>query len=291
MKFFNWMHNKINGGQGIRMSNVVPITTNHINEEFKDWPDSLLAIGTFGNRSSDLKESRQPEQSKLHVKNDMEDYEQTSYSPDLAEFTPEEVGKLQKELTKLLSRKPPITADVKSELVEIKNNPASDDDDDDDILPLDRFLNCPSSLEVDRRITSSRFSSTNCSENFDYDEEEIDRAIRVILGRCKDVCSKQNKKKLIGKKSISFLLKKMFVCTSGGLAPAPNLRDTFPKLKMEKLLRTMLSKKIHPQNAPRTSTKRYLEDKYPQREEQEEKKCYDGSKWVKTDSDFIVLEM
>lgn len=51
----------------------------------------------------------------------------------------------------------------------------------------------------------------------------------------------------------------------------------------------MLSKKIHPQNAPRTSTKRYLEEKHPQREEKEEKKreetCYDGSKWVKTDSD------
>ncbi|XP_059287256.1 protein NEGATIVE GRAVITROPIC RESPONSE OF ROOTS-like [Lycium ferocissimum] len=275
------MHNKLNGGQGSRKSDAVP-TTNYINEEFKDWPDSLLAIGTFGNRSSDLKESIQPEQSQLHVQNDREDDDdEQSCSPDLAEFTPEEVGKLQKELTKLLSRKP-----VKPELVEIKNV-------DDHILPLDRFLNCPSSLEVDRRISSSRFS-TNL-DNFDYDEEEIDRTIRVIIGRCKDVCSKQNKKKSIGKKSISFLLKKMLVCTNGGFGPAPSLRDTFPESRMEKLLRTMLSKKIHRQNAPRTSTKRYLEDKHPQREEQEEKKrektCDDGSKWVKTDSDFIVLEM
>ncbi|WMV57424.1 hypothetical protein MTR67_050809 [Solanum verrucosum] len=283
MKFFNWMHNKLNGGQGSRRSNAIPITTNHINEEFKDWPDSLLAIGTFGNRSSDLKE-----QSKLHVKNDIEDDEQTSSSPDLAEFTSEEVEKLQKELTKLLSRKPSPTTS-KSEFVEIKNNAVNDDD----ILPLDRFLNCPSSLEVDRRINSSRFSSANCSD--DYDEEEIDRTIRVIIGRCKDVCSKQSKKKSIGKKSISFLLKKMLVCTNGGFAPAPSLRDTFPESRMEKLLRTMLSKKIHPQNAPRTSTKRYLEEKHPQREEKEEKKreetCNDGSKWVKTDSDFIVLEI
>ncbi|KAK4726470.1 hypothetical protein R3W88_031387 [Solanum pinnatisectum] len=278
MKFFNWMHNKLNGGQGSRRSNAIPITTNHINEEFKDWPDSLLAIGTFGNRSSDLKE-----ESKLDVKKDIEDDDQTSSSPALAEFTPEEFEKLQKELTKLLSRKPsPITS--KSEFFEIKNNAVNDDD---DILPLDRFLNCPSSLEVDRRINSSRFSSSNYS-----DEEEIDRTIRVIIGRCKDVCSK---KKSIGKKSISFLLKKIFVCTNGGFAPAPSLRDTFPESRMEKLLRTMLSKKIHPQNAPRTSTKRYLEEKHQQREEKEEKKreetCYDGSKWVKTDSDFIVLEI
>ncbi|CAN4095260.1 unnamed protein product [Withania somnifera] len=245
------MHNKFNGGQGSNKSNAVP-TTNHRNEEFKDWPDSLLSIGTFGNRSSDLKESRQQEDSKLHVKKDIEnaDDEQSS-SPDLAEFTPEGVGKLQKELTKLLSRKPPATAN-KSELVEI----------DDIVLPLDKFLNCPSSLEVDRRINSSRFSSTNNS----YDEEEIHRTIRVIIGRCKDVCSKQSKKK-----SISFLVKKMFVCTSGGFAPAPSLGDTFPEPRMEQLLRTMLSKKIHPQNAPGTSTKRHLEGKQPQKEEQEEK--------------------
>ncbi|XP_016481073.1 protein NEGATIVE GRAVITROPIC RESPONSE OF ROOTS-like [Nicotiana tabacum] len=261
MKFLNWMHNKLNGGQGSRKCNAVP-TTNQTNEEFTDWPYSLLTIGTFGNKSSDFK------QSQLHVQND----HLLENSPDLAEFTPEEVGKLQKELTKLLSRKP------------AANNA-------DDILPLDRFLNCPSSLEVDRRISSSRLSSTN-SDNFDYDEEEIDRTIRVIIGRCKDVCSKHNK---IGKKSISFLLKKMFVCASGNFGPAPSLRDTFQESRMEKLLRTILSKKINSQNASRTSTKRYLEDKYPQKKEQEEKKrektCNDGSKWVKTDSDFIVLEI
>ncbi|KAM3359310.1 protein NEGATIVE GRAVITROPIC RESPONSE OF ROOTS-like [Capsicum galapagoense] len=287
MKFFNWMHNKFNGGQETKKSNAVPISTNYRNEEFKDWPDSLLAIGTFGNRSSNLKESTQPEHYISHLKNIEDDDEQSSSSPDLAEFTPEEVGKLQKELTKLLSRK--TQAVVKSELVEIQNA------DDDTILPLDRFLNCPSSLEVDRRINSNRFSSANCSDNFDYNEEEMDRTIRVIIGRCKDVCSKQKQKKSIGKKSISFLVKKMFVCTNGGFGPAHSLRDTFPESRMEKLLKTILSKKIHPQNAPRTSTKRYLEDKHPQKVEKEEKKrektCDDGSKWVKTDSDFIVLEM
>nr|XP_016473099.1 PREDICTED: uncharacterized protein LOC107795047 [Nicotiana tabacum] len=204
MKFFNWMHNKLNGGQRSRKTNAVPIT-NQTNEEFKDWPDSLLAIGTFGIKSSE-------EVGKLQ--NDHHQDEILENSPDLAEFTPEEVGKLQKELTKLLSRKP------------AANNA-------DYIFPLDRFLNCPSSLEVDRRISSSRFSSTN-SDNFDYDEEELDRTIRVIIGRCKDVCNKQNKKKSIGKKSISFLLKKMFVCASGNFGPAPGLRDTFQKSRMEK---------------------------------------------------------
>ena len=177
-------------------------------EEFSGWPHGLLAIGTFGN--NDLKENPQ---SQNIIQQDPSDIQEEPSSPeDLQEFTPEEVGKLQKELTKLLSRKP--TSAVEKELAN---------------LPLDRFLNCPSSLEVDRRI-----SNALCSDSGDR-EEDIDRTISVILGRCKDICA-ENKKKAIGKKSISFLLKKMFVCRSG-FSPAPSLRDTLQESRMEKVIK------------------------------------------------------
>ena len=166
-------------------------------EEFSDWPHGLLAIGTFGN-NNEIKEN-----SEKHNKR-----EDPSSSEEIADFTPEEIGKLQKELTKLLKRKP----NVEEEIAE---------------LPLDRFLNCPSSLEVDRRI-----SNALCSDSEDK-EEDIEKTLGVILGKCKEICA-DSSKKAIGKRSVSFLLKKMFACRSG-FAPAPSLRDTLQESRMEKV--------------------------------------------------------
>lgn len=180
-------------------------------EEKNDWSRGLLTIGTFGN--TDLQENRDSKVQQLQTENEIVQEEvESSSSTDLTEFTPEEVRQLQKELTKLLKRKPASKAEAEN----------AD-------LPLDRFLNCPSSLEVDRTI-SNRFSTYSD----DKEEEDIDRTIRVIIGRCKKVCM-ENKKKAIGKKSISFLLKKMFVCRSG-FAPTPSLRDTFQESRMEKVI-------------------------------------------------------
>ncbi|KAL6568314.1 hypothetical protein OROHE_003998 [Orobanche hederae] len=279
MKFLSWMQSKINGGEGVKRHNAVP-STNHNknkeppNQELGDWPHGLLAIGTLGNAG--LKENKQEirvEQiSEIEIPQELQ-----CSSPDFSEFTAEEVGKLQKELKNLLTKKPAeellttITAD----------------------LPLDRFLNCPSSLEVERMI-SNRFS--NYSD--DKDEEEIDRTIRIILGRCKDVCEKKNK--TLGRKSLSFLVKKMFACTSG-FAPTPSLKDTFQESRMEKLMRTLLTKKMYYQNSYRasSSSKKYLEDYRPTvfkaEENEEEDQLHDkdrvGSKWNKTDSEYIVLEI
>lgn len=165
----------------------------------------MLTIGTFGKK--DLPDNRE--------RQGLEDESQSLSQELAAEFTPEEVEKLQAELANLLTRKPASKVDG-----EIAN------------LPLDRFLNCPSSLEVDRRL-----SSTLCSDLInkeEEDEEDIDRTIQVILGRCRDACMESNKKS-IGKKSVSFLLKKMFVCRSG-FAPTPGLRDTLPESRMEKVI-------------------------------------------------------
>lgn len=180
-------------------------------EEFSDWPHGLLAIGTFGNQNTNQTSDQRQQNPQQHQSPSSSDEDE------LADFTPEEVGKLQKELTKLLRRKPaaPATTQVEGD---IQN--AAD-------LPLDRFLNCPSSLEVSRRI-----STVGCSVSGDKDDEDIDRTIRVIIDRCKDVCMEKNRKAL-GKKSVSFLFKK-FVCSSG-FGPSPSFRDTFQESRMEKV--------------------------------------------------------
>lgn len=87
-----------------------------------------------------------------------------------------------------------------------------------------------------------RISNALCSDSEDK-EENIEKTLSVILGKCKEICA-DNSKRAVGKKSFSFLLKKMLVCRSG-FAPAPTLRDTLQDSRMEKLLRTILHKKIY----------------------------------------------
>ncbi|KAF3452011.1 hypothetical protein FNV43_RR08107 [Rhamnella rubrinervis] len=289
MRLFGWMQNKLNGKQGSNKANTSSSTNQakqEAREEFSDWPQGLLAIGTFGN--SETKENNGQCDHDQDSQNSTADHDHQDQIPSsshdqelLDNFTPEEVGKLQKELTKLLSRSKP---NVDKEIAD---------------LPLDRFLNCPSSLEVDRRISSALYS-----DNSDHDyklDEDIDRTISVILGRCKDVLGEANsnnkKAGIIGKKSISFLFKKMFVCRSG-FAPQPSLRDTLQESRMEKLLRMMLHKKMNPQNASRASSmKKYIEDKQVPKKRNKDQdqeprdQTDDGCKWVKTDSEYIVLEI
>ncbi|CAN6805488.1 unnamed protein product [Brassica oleracea] len=276
------MQNKLHGKQGnTHRPSISSASSHQPREEFSDWPQGLLAIGTFG---SVAKEQTQiqvvqevfKEENPSDVNMEAHRDQDLSFSGDLDDFTPEEVGKLQKELTKLLTRKnKKRKSDVNRELAN---------------LPLDRFLNCPSSLEVDRRISNALASGGD----FDENEEEMERTISVILGRCKAISTESSNKKKKSKRdliktSVFYLFKKMFVC-SEGLSPLPNpsLRDTFQESRMEKLLRVMLHKKINAQaSSKQTSTKRYVEDKQQLslKNEEEEGRSSDGSKWVKTDSD------
>ncbi|XP_057977492.1 protein NEGATIVE GRAVITROPIC RESPONSE OF ROOTS [Malania oleifera] len=271
MKIFGWMQNKLNRN---RNTNATAPTyqTNPSSgkEEFKDWPHGLLAIGTFGNTSESVNEN--------HISYpQLAEEDNPSSSEDILEdFTPEEVEKLQSELTKLLSRKPANSSNVEGKVAD---------------LPLDEFLNCPSSLGVDRPI-----SNTNaiCSEAEDEDED-IERTISVILHRCKGICANSEKKK-IRKRSVAFLLKKIFVCANG-FGPAPSLRGTLQESRMEKFLRKMLHKKINSPNSSHgaSSLPTYMENRQKlnvENEEEKQEKIGDvGHKWVKTDSEYIVLEM
>ncbi|KAE9598084.1 hypothetical protein Lalb_Chr15g0076781 [Lupinus albus] len=183
-------------------------------EEFRDWPHSLLAIGTFGNSNNEIKEN--PSHNYHNNDENIQEDPSSTSTEEITDFTNEEIGKLQKELTKLLRKK---STNVEKEIAE---------------LPLDRFLNCPSSLEVDRRISNALCSDNNSEVDKEDENNNIEKTLSVILGRCKEIYANNNKKKSVGKKSISFLLKKMFVCTSG-FAPTPSLRDTLQESRMEKV--------------------------------------------------------
>ncbi|KAF3569914.1 hypothetical protein F2Q69_00060967 [Brassica cretica] len=292
MKFLGWMRNKQNAKHGdYNRISTSSASSHHVKqesrEEFSDWPHALLAIGTFGSTSTGVsqKESNnvheEIEEEKKSISHS-EPEEEPSSSADIDDFTPEEAKKLQKELMKILSRTKKRKSDVNRELM--KN------------LPLDRFLNCPSSLNVERRISNALCAVVDSSEESD----DMERTINVILGRCKEISieSKKNKKKTdISKTSVSYLFKKIFVCADGfSTPPNPSLRDTLQESRMEKLLKMMLHKKINVQSSskPATSTtqrclqgKKQLSLKSEEKEEEtnERSSSSDGHKWVKTDTD------
>ncbi|ONK66076.1 uncharacterized protein A4U43_C06F3910 [Asparagus officinalis] len=268
LQILSWVQNKLSGKQEKKRFDVGSCSSRRTSipddrkEEFSDWPQSLLAIGTLGN--TDLSEEAQRP-------NSSED----SHSSKELDFSLEEVIKLQKELTKLLSRKPKSSVDGSETGGERAN------------LPLNRFLNCPSSLEVDRRDCAKFSDDQESGEN----NGDLSPDSRIILSKAKDILA--DKRNAIKQKSLSFLLKKMFVCSSG-FTPAPSLRDQLSETKMEKLVRILLQKKIHPQSSAAIFAKKYLETKSVGKLEYKDKaqeKEEDGSKWVKTDSDFIVLEI
>ncbi|XP_057797103.1 protein DEEPER ROOTING 1-like isoform X2 [Salvia miltiorrhiza] len=118
-------------------------------------------------------------------------------------------------------------------------------------------------IRLDSEIPECNFSSAEENEL----GQDIDRTIRIILGRCKHGC--QNKT-ATGKKSLSFLVRKLFLRTT---STPTTFRDAFQESRMEKLMRAMLAKKIHPRNSSANQNAEH------------------GFKWDKTDSEFIVLEI
>ncbi|KAE8728620.1 hypothetical protein F3Y22_tig00004159pilonHSYRG00017 [Hibiscus syriacus] len=96
MKFFGWMQNKLNRKHGSSKSITVSATYHmkqEPREEFSDWPNGLLAIGTFGN--NDFKENPQSQTTIQQEPFDVLDQEPSS-SDNLQEFTIEEVGNCKK---------------------------------------------------------------------------------------------------------------------------------------------------------------------------------------------------
>ncbi|KAF3773519.1 hypothetical protein EJ110_NYTH55155 [Nymphaea thermarum] len=238
------------------------------------WQQGLLTIGTFGNTEIDEK-----------VGEDSEEHDQNSSSgriPELTEFTTEEIGKLKQELTKYLALKHSCRRAGAGEKQDPPSKGGSARRSD---CPLNKFLNCPSSLDVDR-ISSLRHACDSSSENEDPDN------YYVVPTKVKDVCRADAASAGIRQRSISLLLKKMFVC-EGGFTLAPSIRE--PQLvqsRMEKLMKAILHHKIYPQHS--NSGKKLILSKSTEKtdgEEESRARESDRCKWVKTDSEFIVLEM
>ncbi|KAI3889384.1 hypothetical protein MKW92_038202 [Papaver armeniacum] len=307
MKFLNWMQSKINGKQSAPVSGKKPVgvsTKNNIviqetrKDEFSDWPHGLLAIGTFGNTTNLSKGGQESSSSSKRHEVTEEEISPSSLTEvlgddDLDNFTPEEVGKLQEELKKLLSRKPKpaLTEEEQCRTLSGRRGVKLFN-----LLPLDKFLNCPSSLEVERKANDI---DSPC-------QRELRRSLSVIANMEKNLSPERTKS--IKKKSISFLLKKMFVCRSGFPPPTPpTFRDSIPESRIEKLLRAIINKNLYcPKNSPTTPTaKKFLENENyyletdkendgkggDDDEQQPKEKMNDGCKWDKTDDDYIVLEI
>ncbi|WOL02644.1 hypothetical protein Cni_G11363 [Canna indica] len=264
MRILSWVQNKFNGRPDKRRLDAGSFSASCASvadvrkDEFNDWADALLAIGTFGNK--DLKEEPKRHDPSENLYTDEED---------LPDFTMEEVNTLQKELAKLLTRKPKCRTSLSEIAEEDRAN-----------QPLNRFLNCPSSLEVDRKLEHLG------KEN----HGDLSPNTKIILNKVKDALLGNSN--ALKKNSLSFLFKKIFVCGSG-FAPPRSLRDAIPEPRIEKILRAIIAKKIYPQSFASTVTKKYLENRTSEKMHlgNEEDKRKDQYRWVKTDSEYIVLEI
>ncbi|KAH7572035.1 hypothetical protein JRO89_XS04G0190600 [Xanthoceras sorbifolium] len=283
MRMFNWIHNNKRNGACRHVSKKLDLVSsaNHYiqkepaacKEEFIDWPHGhgLLAIGTIGN--TNLKE----------ITDQKTNLEENPPSPQ-EDLTPEEEGILQNELDLLLSEDFRQVTSVADHQPEVAPN-----------FSLDKFVVKQSR---DDAVHSEEYSSNKQQDG------HVQRSTSVVynnnnnISRGKDICYDHNRGPAISKKTLSFLLKKMFVCRSG-FPPAPSLRDPISESPMEKILRAILHKKIYPQSSTSSTTlsaKKYLENRHKPKsanydEDDENDKGDNGSKWVKTDSEYIVLEI
>ncbi|KAF3326530.1 hypothetical protein FCM35_KLT08160 [Carex littledalei] len=226
-------------------------------DELDHWPQALLSIGTFGNKNR--------EEAKKGDECD------SSSSQDPCDFTLEEFNKIQEMLKSLFTMKPKWGT---TGMEEERTN-----------QQLSKILNCPSRFELIRASFQKLYDEfeNNGGGNLSPD-------MKIILSKAKDMLT--NKSRTIKQKSLRFVLKKIFL-GKGCSVPGPKLTNLMPESRMEKVLRALLHKKIYPQSNTSISTKKYLENKEAQmiNESEIEEKETDRCKWVKTDSEFIVLDL
>lgn len=259
MKIFSWMQTKLDRRVQEKLqrptSSSPPVQCRpppSRKEEFSDWPEILLAIGTLGNK-------------KVNEGGPVDSPPPPPPPPQEGHIGIEEATELTKEPTKLLQPHKQETATNGAEK-------ATADDQ-----------------------TLSTASETDRSPGTPDAE--------AVLNKAKDLVA--DKKGGIREISLSFLLKKMFVC-HGGFAPTPSLKDPLTESRADKIIRTLPHKKIHPQSTLQPLAKKMLEKPtkkllgrrrkkilWSEEEEAaaETERGDDRNKWVKTDSEYFVLEI
>ncbi|KAL6846503.1 hypothetical protein ACP4OV_023951 [Aristida adscensionis] len=247
MKIFSWVANKIGGKQESRRSanSSAPSRVNVSecrNDEFSDWPQSLLAIGTFGNKQ--IEEEAQSSSGNGQAMQDS------------VRFTEEEVDNIRREFEVLLE------GNAQGEV---------------------------QGSHEDEQVASRRHGGEDNEKH-----RELLMNKEIIMSKAREIIGKKGS--ALKPRSVASLLR-LFVCKGGFTPTVPEPKNSFPQSRMEKLLRAILQKKIHPQNSSTQVTRRHLDWKPDEKEINE---CLeealrdlddDGAKWVKTDSDFIVLEI
>ncbi|XP_062087061.1 protein DEEPER ROOTING 1-like [Humulus lupulus] len=294
MKIFNWMQSKLKYGKAHNENCKKPTSKpfpqaplvqqeySTAKEEVNDWIYGLLAIGTLGNndfnKEDDLEKTNNLNAQGIN-KSSSSSCEDHLLRDPISDQPDEEDGSL-------------IQIDLKS-LILMHNKQGDDHGGGEVLAPLERFLSRQSILEHER-INDSNSSSTKSSS----DSLQPSTMTSLALSRGKDVTVDNTKNAIVGKKSFSFLLKKIFVCTSGFPNSPPTPKAPIPEQRMEKILRAILHKKIYPQgsSSPSLSMKKYIENRHmhssnDQDDLTDDQKAVNGSKWVKTDSEYIVLEI
>ena len=136
---------------------------------------------------------------------------QSSSQDHLQDLTPEELGELHKELKSLFHKQ--VSAEHDS-------TPEQD-------------INYPHLLSYKILDIHTENSDEPTDDLKQKDGHHFQSGSSLVISREKDVCL-DNRKSAIGKKSLSFLLKKMFVCRNG-FSPTHSLRDPVPESKMDKV--------------------------------------------------------
>lgn len=165
-------------------------------EEFSDWPNGLLAIGTFGNDTSIKHSDKSNRFTEENVSSPFQDHH------DPEEITPEEVKELQKELNLLLQNK------------------------ESSVLQPEKFL------EDDcRNNTNNNNNHNNAAAAAAYDDELLLASDNLSS---KEVHIQGSKGNSISKKSLAYFLRRTFFNGGTPKLSTPMLRDPIPEIKLEK---------------------------------------------------------
>lgn len=186
-------------------------------EEFSERHHALLAIGTFG--KNNLEED--PERSNLDGKSS------SSHIDHLQDLTTDELEKLQDQLD-LLFHKQDESTNCSAELEATS------------LRLMDKLLDLESSLELGGGVNSKPSDECNGKDG------SLQGSISMDLNRAGKDVSLQNNKGAVGKKSLSLILKNIFVGRRGIAAPAASgFRDPLPESRMEKVINYISVQRMH----------------------------------------------
>uniref|UniRef100_A0A6N2LCB5 Uncharacterized protein n=1 Tax=Salix viminalis TaxID=40686 RepID=A0A6N2LCB5_SALVM len=239
-----------------------------------DWPNELLAIGTFGNNA---------------IKEELKHNHFSQKLPQ--ELTAEEVGKLQNELNILLHKQ----SGAESETDNFFNSQTSIEDDSTDYEGCsDESNDKDCCVQANTRVATSRRKDIWADTSAAINKKSLSFLLKKMLfcsGGFTPTPSLKNQapESRMEKVDANNAFYSFFVAHKAKKQEFLTV-SSFSSMPEWQLLRAILLKKIHPQNpSPTSATKMYLENKQKPKSADEDEineKADEGSKWVNTDSEY-----